>query len=316
MNKKFVICASDYDPDSGGVVCLHALAHTLRQLGIDAYLAPMLDEPAKNLRRGFRGLKLRYTNLFFQGKIFSGCLAPWVNIIEASRLAKQGAVFIYPEMILDNPYEAKHVVRWLLHYPMFWKKKIAWNYGDIIIRFNDAVPEQQVSGINFVTDFLKVVKYPIDTYQDDGTTQREGSAYLVRKGEGKIFIHPEDAICVDGLSHSETAEILKRVKTFYSYDLYTAYSLFAVVAGCDSIVVPDDNITLENWYPSEADRFGLAYGVEQLEWARKTTPKVLERLHSEESKNRKNVEKFIEILKPLLADQPQKDIVSPKDTNE
>lgn len=301
MNNKFVICTSDYDPDSGGVVCLHTLAHTLRQLGFDAYLAPMLDEPAKKLRRGIRGLKLRFSNLFFDGKVFSGCLAPWVNIIEASRLAEHGAIFVYPEMILDNPYKAKHVVRWLLHYPMFWKKKITWNYGDVVIRFNDAVPEQHISGVNFVKDFLKVVKYPIDIYQGDITTQREGSAYLVRKGEGKSFIHPKDAICVDGLSHSETAKILKRVKTFYSYDLYTAYSLFAVVAGCDSIVVPDDNLELEKWYPSEADRFGLAYGVGQLEWARATTPKVLDRLLSEESKNRENVEKFIALLSPLLS---------------
>lgn len=298
---KFVICASDYDPDSGGVVCLHALAHTLRQLGYDAYLAPMLNEPAKNMRRGLRGIKLRLSNFTFQGKCFSGCLAPWVNIVEASTLAKQGAIFIYPEMILDNPYKAKHVIRWLLHFPMFWNKKIAWNYGDIVIRFNDAVPEQSISGISFVKDFLKVVKYPIETYQAIEHGPRSGAAFLVRKGEGKKFIHPDGAICVDGLSHSETARVLRRVKTFYSYDLYTAYSLFAVIAGCDSIVVPDEGLDLENWYPSTADRFGLAYGEDKVEWARQTAPKVLERLLNEERKNQESVENFIKIIQPLIS---------------
>lgn len=296
MSIKFVVCATDYDPDSGGVVCLHALAHALVELGHEASLAPLLPRPYKRLSRGVKGLVRRIASRNSQGKIFAGSKASWLTMFEAAELAREGAIFIYPETVIDNPYDAQHVVRWLLHFPMYWNKKIGWNQNDYVIRFNDAVPPQKLSGIHFIDDFLKVVKYPIDVYLAAPSEERSGAAYLVRKGTNKSFVHPADAICIDGMSHAAAAAVLKRVKVFYSYDLYTAYSLFAVLAGCESIVVPDEGLTIEQWYPSEQDRLGLAYGDEHLPWARSTAPQVLERLRAEEVNSFESVKQFSHFL--------------------
>ena len=301
----WVICAPPYNPDSGGSICLHALADVLCGLGLDACLAPIqVDEMCSPFdlralskswrRRLFSGHKTITTSL--------GNRAACISAYKARQLAKDGAIFIYPELVLGNPYQARRVVRWLLHFPMHFRKTALWHAGDLIVRFNDAVPVQQLSGTNFLENSLKIVQYPWRIYQDAAApaSQRKGNAYLVRKGKNKPFIHSADAICVDDLSHTETARILGQCKTFYSYDPYTAYSLLAVVAGCQSIVVPDEGVSLERWYPDPADRYGLSYGSTVSPESELTAPRVLERLQQAEASNIKVAADFVHEVSQYL----------------
>jgi len=72
--------------------------------------------------------------------------------------------------------------------------------------------------------------------------KRQGSAYLIRKGAGKPIVHDlTDSICIDGMTHAETAAVFKRVKTFISYDPLTAYSTYAILCGCRSVVMFSDD---------------------------------------------------------------------------
>jgi hypothetical protein len=41
------------------------------------------------------------------------------------------------------------------------------------------------------------------------------------------------------------------VETFISYDTYTAYSLFAVLCECESVVIPDEGVSEEAYALSE-----------------------------------------------------------------
>lgn len=300
---EFVVCTSDYDLNSGGVVCLHALSDCLAELGHSVFIAPLINDegwspfsPWESTKRvvGNYRAGMRRPRPSEQGR------AQAVNMFEARRLALGGAFFVYPEIVFGNPYRARHVLRWLLHYPMHHRGVIHWGSSDWVVRFNDAIPRVVLPGINFIERFLKVVKYPVGTYAARRGTARSGSAYLVRKGVNKPAVHPPDAICIDGLNHEQVAEILGRVEKFYSYDVYTAYSYLAVVAGCLSIVVPDADRPLEAWYPAVEDRWGLAYGEDQADWARATAHLVPSRLQAEESKS-------LEDIKAVLAHLPTQD---------
>ncbi|WP_143413734.1 hypothetical protein [Haemophilus paracuniculus] len=121
---------------------------------------------------------------------------------------------------------------------------------------------------------------------------------MVRKGTNKPFIHPENSICVDNLSHEQIATIFRCSKRFICYDDYTAYSIFAILCGCESIVVPAEGVPIEQWYPDEKDRYGIAYGLNdaQLDWARETRHNVIERIESEHKKSEENVKEFIKEL--------------------
>lgn len=259
----------------------------------------MLDEnPWKPFEpwRSLRGVLSNYRHPSARPALSAGARAKSVSILEARRLARQGALFVYPEVVLGNPYQAAHVLRWLLHFPMFHRGGLYWSTGDWVVRFNDAVPPICLPGVRCPETFLKVVRYPIASYVSKRQVARSGSAYLVRKGVGKPFIHPADAICIDGLGHEEAAEILGRVERFYSYDIYTAYSYFAAIAGSLSIVVPDAGWPIERWYASEEDRWGVAYGEERVDWARSTEHLVLPRLQAEEQKSLESVRAFFASL--------------------
>ena len=95
------------------------------------------------------------------------------------------------------------------------------------------------------------------------------------------------------MSHPEIAGIFKRVKTFISYDTYTAYSRFAVLCGCESVVVPDEGVTKEQWRPNPADRYGVAYGFSDIEAASRTAHLMKEHTLFEERISSENVKNAV-----------------------
>jgi hypothetical protein len=292
----FVVCANDFDPNAGGVLCLHALSDCLAELGHSVFLAPLIHEidwrvfsPAGSIARVVENycLGMKRPKLSAHGR------AKPIHMFEARKLAEYGAFVIYPEITLGNPYRARNVLRWLLHFPMHHMHAMHWGAGDWVVRFNDAVPRIVLPGINFIDRSLKVVKYPIDLYASSKRSSRAGTAYLIRKAREKPYVHPPDAICIDGMSHERAAEILGSVERFYSYDTYTAYSYLAAVAGAVSIVVPDSGRSLEAWYPSVEDRWGVAYGEGMVDWAMSTAHFVQARLQSEEFRSLEDVKALV-----------------------
>jgi hypothetical protein len=134
-----------------------------------------------------------------------------------------------------------------------------------------------------------------DIYNTNGASdQRSGSAYCVRKGNGKQLQHDlNNSILIDGKSHAEVADIFKRVKTFYSYDTTTTYSHFAVLCGCDSVVIPDPGVSEIEWREDPKDRYGIAYGLDNIESARMTAHLVKPMLMEYQKNSVKSVLSFI-----------------------
>ena len=127
---------------------------------------------------------------------------------------------------------------------------------------------------------------------------RTGTAYCIRKGQGKKIVHDlHNSILIDGMNHEEISAIFKRVKTFISYDTKTMYSLMALACGAESVVVPDTGVSKEQWEPNPVRAYGIAYGLDDLESARRTIPNALEQLDEFSVSSKQAVVEFTKEVK-------------------
>ena len=274
------INAPSYDDSSGGAIVLHRLCHLINEkTEHKAFLIPLgypLKKWLKKIRFFLRGSLNQPKNY----QIRPGWNTPIWNKLNIPK----DSVAIYPEIINGNPFSVDHVVRWLLHQPGFHTGSYQYGSKELFFKFNSAIKDFYHEGSKLSKRELKIIYYPIDIYNNDYEEERTiESCHLIRKGKYKKFIHSENSIGLDGKSHKEFAEIFRKSKKFICYDDYTAYSIFAVLCGCQSIVVPDDNVAIDEWYPNPSDRYGIAYGVtpDQLNWAEKTKGYVLNHILEE-----------------------------------
>lgn len=301
MKRKYLIVSPSYDENIGGHVVLHKLCHLLNDRGIEAYLLPHIDTYAINSSR-FVDSMIRVTKRHLKLTLSSYKRNPSFNtpILTSvpTDMNDPSWVVIYPEAVNGNPANAKNVVRWLLHQPGFHTGDIFYGCGELHVKYNSAIYDFYFPGCRLAEDTLKVIHYPTDLYKPPSdVAKREGSAYCIRKGKGKKLIHDlSDSVLIDGKSHAEVAKIFSKVERFISYDALTAYSRFAVLSGCVSIVVPDHGVSIKQWYPNEEDRWGIAYGLsdEAVELAGKTIHLVSHRIAQEEEKCQEDITRFLE----------------------
>jgi len=296
--KKFLILTQSYSENDGGYIALHKLCDQINELGGSAYLHPYIDSfefSSRNFvipilkfgKERLRRLKKFKTNLAFKTPVMSSLskIESWDDWI-----------VVYPEVVFGNPLKAKHVVRWFLHNPGHITGKIYYGRGELYFRYHSGIKGQINSASKISKNELKIVHYPLEHYNENGVSEsRKGTAYCIRKGKGKKIVHDlGDSILIDGKSHAEVAQIFKHVKRFISYDVYTAYSHFAAICGCESVVIPDDGVSETDWLPDSRDRYGLAYGFEKLDFSQATRSLLLEKIASEHQKNLVNTRLFMD----------------------
>lgn len=302
MPQKFIVYAPPYDENSGGAIALHKLCHLINVSGGKSVLHP--PSPSFILHAYNHHNALKFADAIRRS------LAPRPfkrNPMLMSRIVRPEASFrapadccvIYPETVLGNPLRARNVVRWLLHNPGFHTAQIHYGRGELYFRYSDVLEDFQLTGSRTSREFLTVTHVPLESYgpADEGAP-RSGSAYCIRKGKGRPLVHDTtNSTLIDGKSHREIGEIFRRVEIFYSYDTETAYSSYAALCGCDSVVIPQPGIPIEQWRPTEADRAGIAYGLDDLERARQTRGQVADRLMELERNSLESVRAFMREVK-------------------
>lgn len=295
---KFVIYSTGWDHDIGGVIVLHKLCHHLNTLGYSASIQPKMKAGYPHWLRGLYNLAdslpVRVPGLpaFNRNPALLTPLRPILAPLG------EDTVVIYAETVSGNPLRARHVVRWFLHRPGFHDPDCRYGPGEFQVDFNEFLKGYSSAENHVSPHHLFVTHMPTEIYNLDGALppeQREGAAYCVRKGvfdPGAADL--AQAVNIDGLSHGECAAILKRVKYFYSFDPFTAYSSFAALCGAISVVLPPKGMGPDAWYSDETNRYGIAFGAEQEEWARETRHLVLTTLHAKEAETRQSVHAFAE----------------------
>jgi hypothetical protein len=296
MATKFLIVSPQYDDRAGGSIALHKLCAILNGLGYESYLHPYHKRYRLSnynlVRKWFRNLKDHYRHGkgdYGRYRVNPAFDTPVLHVVNDSLLRE--FVVIYPETVFGNPLNSQRVVRWILHNPGFHTGRVNYGKNELYFKYHSGIKYFYSSGSVVSNNFLAVLHCPLEDFNlNDVPLDRKGTAYCMKKGKLKPIQHDlTGSVLIDGKSLSEISSIFKQVKTFISYDAYTFYSRLAVLCGCESIVVPDQGVTKEQWYPNPAHRYGLSYGFSDVEAASETAHLVKEQILSEERKSIENV---------------------------
>jgi len=296
---KFLICTPSYSQNNGGAIVLHKLCHLINDLGREAFLFPFVDNVELN-KFNYKSVLIKFFKKHIREpvrrfKTIPGLKTPVLKKRPVNIQTDEWAV-IYPEITFGNPLGAKNVVRWLLHDPGFHTNNIYFNRGELYFRISDRFKEIPINGSKYSKDFLQVFHYPTDLYNLNGISHiRSGTAYCIRKGSNKKIVHDlTNSTLIDGMTHEEISHIFKKVSQFISYDDHTTYSYFAALCGCDSIVIPTDGISEEEWLPNSEDRYGISYGFDNIAKSRKTRGLLQAYMNRLQDQSILSVKKFLE----------------------
>lgn len=299
---KFLIVTPAFNINSGGVVCLHKLCNLLIGLGHSAYITPFINNYEINFKRPFKDIfkffkVSKYFNFFVNKEFSSKNFFNNPIIFNPSSIENLDSwIVIYPEIIFGNPLGSPNVVRWFLHNPGYHSGKIYYGSGEIYYKFNSAIKNFNYPGSFTSNIYLPIIHYPLDIYYNNSNfSERSGTAYCIRKGQGRTLIHNlENSICIDNLNHYEVAQIFRRVKTFISYDPYTAYSRLAVLCGCESVVVPLEGVSEDCWYPDPKSRIGISYGFDNITYSISSRADLIKQIELEQSSCSETVGLFVD----------------------
>lgn len=282
MKKTYLIVASFFNRDIGGVLVFYYLCELLRNLGENAYI--IADKNVCKGRMWNRLARESGFNIDFYDKKITD------------------EVVIYAETIFGNPYNGKNVVRYLLHKPGFHTHgKFHYGESDLIIGYREAFTTKEFP----ITDenCISIVYTMDDVYYQTNFSKRKKTCYMVRKGIDKdLNLHPNDSICVDDKSHEEIAKIFNECDKFICYDTDTYFSEFAVRCGCTSIVIPNGCVSKKEWRPNVKQTYGIAYGLNDIEYAEQTKDKFWKYQKEIESNNIKAVKKFVKLCEDYFTD--------------
>ncbi len=297
---KFLVTAGDYYGLSGGVMAMHLLCDLLNRSGAEAYICAMLQSAESRPTSPFGGIATaaeawarwhlwrKYRPLVTNPELKT----PMLRDVGVVRRSSDWAV-VYPEIVFGNPLGARNVVRWYLHHAGYHSGSAGLNRDELHVRYSDWQRLPQMEWCQVYPGCLRPFKIPAAYAPPAPGTPRQGTAYCLRKGAHREIRHDlRDSVLIDSLDHHEIAAIFRRVKTFISYDLYTTYSVLAVRCGAESIVVPDPQLSEEQWFPREEDRWGVAYGFEQVPRARETAERQRQRLEQLEEDSLRSVTSF------------------------
>lgn len=301
MKKKFIIFAPSYSENNGGAVTLHHLCDLINSNSRECYLYPGFDNIELNIINYKKVLLKFLFNLIRQPFRFFKTNERFNTPIIKNFPGKfnvEDLIIIYPEIVFGNPLGAKNVVRWLLHNPGFFTNKIYYGKNEIYFKYSN-----QYDDFKYLNSFTSKNNLYIFTYLkkyyngNDLTTNRTGISYCVRKGRrSSVPFDLKNATLIDGLKHSEISKIFKKSKYFISFDQNTAFSRFAALCGCISIVVPKHGVDEDVWQPDSEERYGISYGFssESIKKALDSVGKLKQKIIIEEKNSYNNVKNFIE----------------------
>lgn len=293
---KFIVYAPSYNDASGGTIALHKLCDELNRANVDCKIIPLdfykihtdpkeiVKALAVKIKQKIFGIPFKCNDLF--------------NTPLAKSFDRENTVVIYPEIVKNNPLNAKHVVRWLLFKNEWFSENHEKYCGEIFFYFQEAF--RPTSEKIYCAGELQIIHIQTEIYFDRDIKEKKGSCHAIRKGKISGKRIPPDSILIDNLSHQEISSVFNKTLQFISYDPYTLYSQYAAICGCLSIVEPFENLTKEQWQPVEELRYGIAYGHNDIKWALTTKDRVLPYLKNKEESNNHSVNFFVNKCKEFF----------------
>jgi hypothetical protein len=277
---KFLIYSFNYDWKSGGNQVLHDLGKILSQ---------------------------DYTTYVFGTTTVFDSKAICVNIDKAKEIAiEDNVITIYPEVISGNPFNAKNVVRYVLYYPGWHAGDKEYSDDELIITYNN----EYVKDTKYDNAFVLTLLNPKLNIMKNHDKKRNKIGLLVRKCKDfdykmnllnqykhllklpVISIDDEINKCNDLRNLSK---IYNTISLFISFDPHTYHSTMAALCGCTSVVIPSKEISSEEFY--NVTKYGVAYGFENIDFAKLTHGKMIENLKEMEKDTFVQCADFVKLVK-------------------
>jgi len=277
---KFLIYSFNYDWKSGGNQVLHDLGKILSQ---------------------------DYTTYVFGTTTVFDSKAICVNIDKAKEIAiEDNVITIYPEVISGNPFNAKNVVRYVLYYPGWHAGDKEYSHNELIITYNN----EYVKDTKYENAFVLTVLNPKLNIMRNHNKKRNKIGLLVRKCKDfdykmnllnqykhllklpVISIDDEINKCTDLRNLSK---IYNTISLFISFDPHTYHSTMAALCGCTSVVIPSKERSSEEFY--NVQKYGVAYGFENIDFAKLTYGKMIENLKEMEKDTFAQCADFVKLVK-------------------
>lgn len=237
-----------------------------------------LPEGRSSIKRIFHSILHPIKTLHIFGRIFLQCTRYRLNdnwnckVMNPFRLifsnGLKNYIVLYPELVSENPLNAKNVTRILMHNPGHFTKETNYGSGELLFRFSNSFAREFTppAGSVISKSLLNVGTTPDCFKAPSSQIKRSGVAYALRKGKGKKLVHEtNDAILIDNLSIHEVAEIFKRVKMFISYDPITAFSRYALLCHCPSVIILGEDEKETTFRPDIDEAMMYAYSIEDVD---------------------------------------------------
>lgn len=266
IHRPIVVDCPPFHENSGGAVVLHTLVDQLRGLGVEAYAVSLEHDYADIKSPLLRALK-RWNRRRRRGPFKSH---PSMDVPLATKEIIENAIVVYPETRSGNPLQSPRVVRWLLHKPGFFGVDAKIGLNEEIFYYTAAY----VEGLKGIPNNRELsVGYFNESFYKNLGLPRLGSCQMIRKGKYNehLTYKNNDLILLDGKTHEEISHIFNTTEVFYCHDPYTAYLYFAALCGCVPVVVPQPGLSSEDWRAGISIKHGIAYGEDEIEWARNTS---------------------------------------------
>ena len=285
---------------TGGVVAIHKLAHNLAKTGHNVFTFCEPEYPHENIRV-----------IKSHGKKLNDDETEWSW--ESFQYPLNKTISIYPQIIRGNPYNTKHVSRWVLYHT---EKFIEDQYGDEDVYFNygnfktfKTVPDRKLTVFNYYFDKLYITN----------KGSRKGFCHLSHKNtppNGHEIFKTFDSFDLGQWKTSGAFDYLReqfnKYEYFLTYDQKSFFTLAATLCGCKSIILnPGPSFEQgQNAFTNSEDygktmtpteyrlnnpiqMYGIAYGLDDISWANKTIEFSTEYLKELEIIDNKTVTDFV-----------------------
>ena len=277
FNINFIVFSPtpEYIDYIGGVMVNHSLANYLAKLGENSYI---------------------YVNSTKEG--YNSTLIPWGTDIDYD---PQNTILIcsagagehtFEHYIPENIKNIPNKVKWLVndqvkYYPEGEK---FYTYCD----YFSTLENQKVDG-----NFLSLdVEYDIFFNKN---LPREGGCFYTKGSPIKTKYHKENDLNLDNTYRMSSfqrnlylSEVFNSKEYFICYSHRSFIAAIAALCGCTVIVIPYDDTPREYWennFPTF--KYGIAYGIDDMQWALDTKHLVRENLQNIQSQGVEDIKSFI-----------------------
>jgi hypothetical protein len=219
------------------------------------------------LRELAKQLSISGQTVYVLGSLFNVAGTKLISPDEISKLDLNNLITVYPEGVKGNPYNSKHVVRWILYHTNP-EVEYTWGADDVYFYFNDYF----VSKENKDRKILNCFDFKLDLFYDK-KLDRNGYCHIDRNC---MRLSPDSSLVLkydsEDLFHGHLTmgwewlvDKLNTKKYFITYNVATYYSAIASMCGCISIIL-HDGIKEDNVKEKViANKYGVAYGFEEVD---------------------------------------------------